>query len=72
MGKSLPVIAQGYKVMPPVLDRFAVEQSNVSGTPAPVGQFAGLGPFGTFDLIGNVREWYRNAANDDLRYMLGR
>ena len=47
-------------------------QANLSGNPAPVGQFAGLGPFGTFDLIGNVREWYWNAANDDLRYALGR
>ena len=72
VGKSLPVIAQGYKVMPPVLDRFAVAESNLSGTPAPLGQFAGLGPFGTFDPIGNVREWYWNAANDDLRYTLGR
>jgi formylglycine-generating enzyme required for sulfatase activity/dienelactone hydrolase len=72
MGNSLPVIAQGYKTMPPVLDRFAVAESNLSGSPAPVGQFAGLGPFGTLDLIGNVREWYWNAANDDLRYTLGR
>ncbi|HVQ14486.1 MAG TPA: protein kinase, partial [Vicinamibacterales bacterium] len=72
MGKTLPVIAQGFKVMPPVLDRFAVAESNLSGSPVPVGQFAGLGPFGTFDMIGNVREWYWNAANDELRYTLGR
>ncbi len=72
MGKSLPVIAQGYKVMPSLLDRFAVAASNLSGHPAPVGQFAGLGPFGTLDMIGNVREWYWNEANDGLRYTLGR
>jgi len=72
VGKSLPVIAQGYKSMPEYLDRFAVAQSNLTGNLAPVGQFAGLGPFGTYDLIGNVREWYWNAGGPDLRYALGR
>jgi len=70
--KSLPVIAQGYMTTPPRLDRFVVALSNLSGTPARVGQFAGLGPFGTFDLVGNVREWYWNGAGADLRYTLGR
>jgi len=71
-GKALPVIAQGYKAMPPSFDRFAIEQSNLTDNPAPVGQFSGLGPFGTFDLVGNVREWYWNAGGSDLRYALGR
>lgn len=71
-GKALPVIAQGYRTMPPSFDRFVVEQSNLTGNLAPVGQFSGLGPFGTFDLVGNVREWYWNAGGSDLRYALGR
>ena len=71
-GKSLPVIAQGFKAAPNALDRFAVAASNVSGSPARVGQFGGLGPYGTFDLIGNVREWYWNASGDSLRFALGR
>ncbi len=72
VGKALPVIAQGYKAMPAYLDRFTVPQSNLTGNLAPVGEFSGLGPFGTFDLIGNVREWYWNADGTDLRYALGR
>ena len=28
--------------------------------PAPVEQFQGVGPFGTYDLFGNVREWLQN------------
>jgi formylglycine-generating enzyme required for sulfatase activity/dienelactone hydrolase len=71
-GKRLPVIAQGYKATPTSLDRFIVAQSNLTGVPASVGRFAGLGPFGTLDLIGNVREWYWNGAGADRKYTLGR
>jgi dienelactone hydrolase len=71
-GKSLPVIAQGYKVSPNDLDRFVVRFSNLSGQPARVGQFDGLSAYGAYDLVGNVREWYWNAAGGDLRYTLGR
>jgi predicted Ser/Thr protein kinase len=38
--------------------------------PAPVGSYAGLGPFGTYDMAGNVREWCVNPTGD-LRYILG-
>ena len=29
-------------------------------SPAEVGRFQGMGPYGTFDLFGNVREWIQN------------
>ena len=70
--KSLPVIAQGYKAAPNDADRYVVRLSNLSGQPARVGQFEGVGPYGTYDLVGNVRERYWNAAGSELRYMLGR
>ena len=54
---------RGYKAAPVAFDRFvvAIEQS-LGRTRVRVGQFEGLGPYGTSDLIGNVREWYWNAS----------
>ena len=57
-GKSLPTIHHWYRAAG--LGRFAdiLTVSNFSGKgPAPVGSYAGLGPFGTFDMAGNVKEW---------------
>jgi formylglycine-generating enzyme required for sulfatase activity/dienelactone hydrolase len=71
-GKSLPVLAQAAKVTPNDADRFIVPLSNDSDSLAPVGHFAGLGPYGTYDLVGNVREWYWNAAEEGVRFALGR
>jgi formylglycine-generating enzyme required for sulfatase activity len=56
-GKSLPTIYHWYRAAN--LGRFAdiLTVSNFSGNgPAPVGSYGGLGPFGTFDMAGNVKE----------------
>jgi dienelactone hydrolase len=70
--RSLPVLAQGIKAAPAAADQFALPLSNLSTTLAPTGQFHGLGPFGTYDLVGSAREWYVNSNGAGLRYMLGR
>jgi dienelactone hydrolase len=71
-GKSLPVLAQALSVAPANADKYVLALSNPSAEPAPVGKFDGLGPYGTYDLVGNVREWYRNGPDDDRRFCLGR
>ena len=49
-----------------------VPLSNFGGKgPAPVGSHKGMGPYGTFDLAGNVREWTWNAASAGRRWILG-
>jgi formylglycine-generating enzyme required for sulfatase activity/dienelactone hydrolase len=71
-GKTLPVVAQFGKTAPNALDRFISPLSNNGEEIAPAGKFDGLGPYGTYDLVGNVREWYWNSAGTDLRFLLGR
>jgi eukaryotic-like serine/threonine-protein kinase len=71
-GKSLPMLAQWLHADPPALAPTAVQASNItSNALAPVGKYQGLGPYGTYDMTGNVREWVTNAAGADLRFILG-
>ena len=41
-----------------------LQESNFGPAPAPVGTYGGLGPFGTYDMAGNVKEWASNADGD--------
>ncbi len=70
-GKSLPTVFHW---------RLAAQQSIFSEIllwsnfdtkgPLPVGSSGGIGPNGTYDMAGNVREWCIN-RNRDTRYILG-
>lgn len=71
-GKSLPTMAQWYEDAPPDDAEYTVPVSNISGSSAAsVGTYQGVGPFGTFDMIGNAREWVANLVDGDARLILG-
>jgi dienelactone hydrolase len=72
VGKSLPTFTQWYETAPGDLGKYIVRESNIgASSPAPVGKFEGLGPYGTYDMAGNVREWTANAVEADRRFILG-
>jgi predicted esterase len=71
-GKSLPTLVQWYEAAPSDLVPYRINQSNFNGRgPVPVGTFPGVGPYGTYDMSGNVREWCLNAVDGDRRFILG-
>ncbi len=72
-GKQLPALAQWFQVADPtVVAPYTVPASNISSNAvAPVGSYKGLGPYGTYDMAGNVREWIANPVEPDLRFILG-
>ena len=71
-GKSLPVLAQWLQIAPVNFTAATVQASNIStGALAPGGKYPGLGPYGTYDTAGNVREWIANTVDGDQRFILG-
>ena len=71
-GKRLPVLSQWFQTAPADVARYTVPVSNMSSKAlAPVGAYPGVGPYGTYDTAGNVREWVANEVDDNLRFILG-
>jgi eukaryotic-like serine/threonine-protein kinase len=70
-GKSLPTVYHWYEAASMGMSSSILQTSNFSGKgPAAVGSYPSLGPFGTYDMAGNVKEWCFN-ADSDRRYILG-
>ena len=74
MGKSLPSLyhwAYAAGVDEPYSDILQLSNFNGKGT-VRAGEQPGLGPWGTLDTAGNVKEWVANAVGDSQkRYILG-
>jgi eukaryotic-like serine/threonine-protein kinase len=71
-GKSLPAFAQWYAAASSNETDYVVQTSNISLSKIePVGTFQGLGPYGTYDMAGNVREWVLNDTGDGTKFILG-
>jgi formylglycine-generating enzyme required for sulfatase activity/predicted Ser/Thr protein kinase len=71
-GKSLPVLGQWYQAANFDIAEYTVQMSNLTSSgPSPTGKDRGLGPYGTYDMAGNVREWIANTVDGDMRFILG-
>lgn len=71
-GKQLPTIYHWYRAADLRTATYVVPLSNFGGTgPAKVGRFQGIGPFGTYDMAGNVKEWCLNETDAGFRFTLG-
>jgi serine/threonine protein kinase/dienelactone hydrolase len=71
VGKSLPTVHHWYQASSSDMFSGILNASNFSGKgPAPVGSYAGLGLYGTYDMAGNVKEWCFN-SDGTRRFILG-
>ncbi len=71
-GKSLPTIYHWNRAAGPFLASFIVPASNFGSSGiVPVGSKQDQGPWGTYDMAGNVKEWIWTEAESGKRYVLG-
>ncbi len=73
-GRELPTLFHWRRAAGVFSARWIVPASNFADKgPARVGQYPGIGLFGTFDMAGNVREWCLNQAIGGVqgRFILG-
>ena len=71
IGKSLPTVFHWYRAANMGIYSDILQASNFSRKgPAKVGTYLGMGPFGTYDMAGNVKEWCLNSLGD-RKFILG-
>jgi eukaryotic-like serine/threonine-protein kinase len=71
-GKRLPTIYHWSHAASPELGDAVTRTSNYGKTgPRPAAAPRGLGPYGTVDMAGNVKEWVWNDNGHGARYLLG-
>ena len=71
-GKSLPTIYHWNRAAGPTSAAFIVPLSNFAGVGTiPVGSKPGIGPWGTYDMAGNVKEWIATESDSGKRWVLG-
>jgi eukaryotic-like serine/threonine-protein kinase len=71
-GKSLATIYHWNRAAGPFLSSYIVPASNFGSSGVlPVGSRQDMGPWGTYDMAGNVKEWIWTEAEEGRRYVMG-